>query len=130
MRSSAILESQEANPVAVSVAPVPTPDVGVDVVHFSGTVERATEDALGDGVVLHLRSHPRLPAAMVHVRRGGFRHAELDEHDPQTLSIWNRGIRLTLELFGGPPTREASEDDTPSSPSVDRTGCQLNNRLT
>ncbi|MGB0095607.1 MAG: hypothetical protein WBP81_24095, partial [Solirubrobacteraceae bacterium] len=61
------LERQEGNLVAVSVAPVPTPDVGVAVVHFSGTVERATEDALGDGVGLHLRSHPRLPAAMVHL---------------------------------------------------------------
>ena len=72
---------------------------------------------MGDSVVLHLRSHPRLPAAMVHVRRGGFRHAELDEDDPQTLSIWNRGMRLTLELFGSPPAlegcSEASEDDIP-----------------
>jgi hypothetical protein len=134
-----ILKVAEGTLCEVSVAPDLTGLEWSNVVHFEGLVGHVDEDPPGADVVLEILSsqgvragwiRPAVRAGWIQLSRTRFRatlDSDPDDPDdvPQTLTIWQRGIRLRLALWppgtvrGAGPGKpsdddgEASDDDVP-----------------
>ena len=128
-----ILKAAEGTPCGISVAPEVTRIEWSNVVHFEGIVGHMDEDRTDGDVLLEILSsqgvrsgwsYPAARAGWIQLSRTRFRATLDDDPDdePQILAIWQRGIRLQLEMWPpgtlrgagpGEPLDDAGDDDGP-----------------
>ena len=116
-----ILKDAEGSTCEMSVAPEVTPVEWSNVAHFEGIVGDVDETAHHGDILIRILSSPDVRAGWIHLRRARFRSATLegDEEPPQTLTVWQRGIRVQLQLWPHGTSRSLgagpaeSADDVP-----------------
>lgn len=128
-----ILKAAEGRLCGISVAPDVTRIEWSNVVHFEGIVGRVDEDRTDGDVLLEILSsqgvrsgwsYPAVRAGWIQLSRTRFRATLDDDPDdePQTLAIWQRGIRLQPGLWPpgtvlgagpGEALDDAGDDDVP-----------------
>jgi hypothetical protein len=98
-----ILKAAEGTLCEISVAPEVTRLHWSNVVHFAGVVGDVDEDPPGGDVVLRIlsMSSPGMQAGWIQLSRTRFLATRDSDSDdvPQALTIWQRRIRLRLELW-------------------------------
>jgi hypothetical protein len=128
-----ILKAAKGTLCGISVAPEVTRTEWSNVVHFEGIVGHVDEERTDGDVLLEILSsqgvrsgwsYPAVRAGWIQLNRTRFRATHDDDPDdePQTLAIWQRRIRLRLELWPpgsvrgagpGEALDDAGDDDVP-----------------
>ena len=114
------LRGARGNHVEVSLFLTPEGDeMRALVGHFEGDLSRVTENGIRPGeFVLHFRlseSHKSTRGSL-RLRRDTFQRAEEGDvgDDPWTLNVWQRGVRVALEMYrSGEFPPDPDEDDLP-----------------
>lgn len=121
-----ILKDAEGTLIGISVAPDMRELEWANVVQFDGILADVDENIRPGAILLRILSASGARAGWIDLSRTRFRGATLDDDDdpPQTLTVWQRGMRLQLRLWPPGTSRagleeasagpgEASADDIP-----------------
>lgn len=107
--------------VEVSVFASPAGEEGrAAIVHFSGGLVSVGKSLFREDefdLRIQLGEEHKTPHGRLTLRRSTFQRAEGKDHDdvPWTLTIWQRGFRISLEIYGPTSTRatDAKQDAAP-----------------
>jgi len=117
-----ILKAAEGTLCGISVAPEVTRIEWSNVLHFEGIMGQVDEHRTDGDVLIEILSsqgvrsgwsYPAVGAGWIQLSRTRFRATLEDDpgDEPQTLAIWQRGIRLHLKLWPPGTVRLAAPDE-------------------